>query len=82
MVELKIFPSHYKGEQTRQNIIKFLSENNGKNPEQIALAINKSVVQTKRQLSKLLSVGAIVKRDNLYFITPKAHNVNITDYWY
>lgn len=80
-MELTIWKSHIKGEETRQNIISFLSPNDGKSLPQIAVAINRSLIQTRRQVQKLSSVGAVVAKDGLYFTTPKADSVNLTSYW-
>ena len=80
-MNLSIFPSHYKGEKTRQNIIKLLSKNNGLTTIEIALAINKSVVQTKRQLQKLrLNDGVFYDKDKWY-LGLNAYKLNLTSYW-
>jgi predicted ArsR family transcriptional regulator len=80
-MQLSIYPSHYKGEETRQKIINLLSKNNGLTTHQIAKAINKSVIQTKRQLQKIQVNKGVYSDQGKWFITQKAYELNLTSYW-
>ena len=80
-MKLSLFPSHYKGEETRQKIIKLLSHRNGLSTQEIAQTINRSVVQTKRQLQKIQVQKGVFFRNEQWFVTPKAYQLNITSYW-